>query len=357
MLDVVIIGAGQAGLALGYYLKQQQRPFVILDGAASVGASWASRWDSLTLFTPAEYDALPGMPFPAPAGTYPTKDEVAAYLQQYATVNELLVRLNQRVTRLTRRDGHYQLETLKDVFVAHQVVVATGPFQRPFIPALSQTLSEDVLQLHSARYRNSAQLPAGRILVVGAGNSGAQIAEELSATHDVTLSIGKQLPALPQRVLGRSLFWWLKRLRIMDVPVHSRLGRRLSQRDILIGTDPARLARSGHVRLVGRAEDAEGNTLVFAGGERGTFDVVLWATGYQRDYGWIDAPVFDETSRPVHERGVTRSPGLYFLGLSWQHTRGSALLGWVARDAAYLAQRIEAYRGNKPQEIGGEPDW
>ncbi len=340
-LDVVVVGGSQAGLAMAWHLAQQGLRFVVLEAGPELGHVWRSRWDSLKLFTPAQYDALPGMAFPAPADTYPTKDPVADYLQAYAAAHDLPVRLDAKVTELRRSGEGFEVRTANDeVFRAHQVVVATGPFQVPFVPPAASKLDASVTQVHSADYRNPQALPEGPVLVVGGGNSGFQIAEELAATRQVDLSIAAKAPMLPQRVGGRDLFWWLTRLGLMRVTVDSRLGRRASRREFIIGTNRRTLERAG-VRFRRRLLDAEGRTARFA--DHSTLEdvgVVVWATGYRSDHAWIHIPGVVREGDIVHRRGVTEVPGLYFLGLSWQHTRGSALLGFVNDDAAYLADRI-----------------
>jgi putative flavoprotein involved in K+ transport len=340
-LDVVVIGGSQSGLAMAWHLARQGLRFVVLEAGPEVGHVWRSRWDSLKLFTPAQYDALPGMPFPGPADTYPTKDPVADYLQAYAAAFDLPVRLDARVARLSQTDDGFEVRTDKDTFNARQVVVATGPFQVPFVLPPAGKLDASVTQVHSADYRNPQALPEGPVLVVGGGNSGFQVAEELAATRQVDLSIAASYPMLPQRLAGRDLFWWLTRLRLMRVTTSSRLGRRVAGRgEFIIGTNRRRLERKG-VRFRPRLVDAEGRTVHFA--DHSLLEdvgVVVWATGYRSDYAWIQIPGVVREGHVVHHRGVTEVPGLYFLGLSWQHTRGSALLGFVNDDAAYLADRI-----------------
>jgi putative flavoprotein involved in K+ transport len=340
-LDVVVVGGSQAGLAMAWHLAQQGRRFVVLEAAPELGHTWRSRWDSLKLFTPAQYDALPGMAFPAPADTYPTKDPVAGYLQAYAKAFDLPVQLNAKVTELRRLDdGSFEVRAADATYRARQVVVATGPFQVPFVPPPAAKLDASVAQVHSADYRNPQTLPEGPVLVVGGGNSGFQIAEELAATRTVDLSIATTYPMLPQRRAGRDLFWWLTRLGLMRVTVDSRLGRRASRREFIIGTNRKRLERAG-VRFRPRLVDAEGRTVRFA--DHSLLEdvgVVVWATGYRSDYAWIHIPGVVREGHVVHRRGMTEVPGLYFLGLSWQYTRGSALLGFVNDDAAYLADRI-----------------
>jgi putative flavoprotein involved in K+ transport len=352
-LDVVVIGGGQAGLAMAWHLAQQGRRFVVLEAAPALGQVWRNRWDSLKLFTPAQYDALPGMAFPAPADTYPTKDPVADYLQTYAAALDLPVRLNAQVTDLRRVGDDFEVGTADASYQARKVVVATGPFQVPFVPPPAAKLDPSVTQVHSADYRNPQALPEGPVLVVGGGNSGFQIAEELAATRTVDLSIATTYPMLPQRRAGRDLFWWLTRLGLLRVTVDSRPGRRMSRRDFVIGTNRKRLERAG-VRFRPRLVDAEDRTVRFA--DHSLLEevgVVVWATGYRSDYAWIHIPGVVREGHVVHRRGVTEVPGLYFLGLSWQHTRGSALLGFVNDDATYLANQIATVLGTGGSATAG----
>ena len=353
LLDVVVVGGSQAGLAMAWHLTRRGLRFVVLEAGPEIGHTWRSRWDSLTLFTPAQHDALPGMPFPGRPDTYPTKDPVADYLQDYAAAFNLPVRLNARVSHLSKTAEGFEIGTQADVFRARQVVAAAGPFQTPFIPPAAQRLDGAVTQLHSAGYRNPQALPAGPVLVVGGGNSGFQIAEELAAAgRRVDLSIATKQPVLPQRLAGKDLFWWLTHLGLMRVSTESRLGRRMSSRDFIIGSSRRRLQKKG-VRFRPRLTGADGRTAQFADG--GTLDagVVIWATGYRPDYSWIDIPGVVQDGQVTHRRGVTEVPGLYFLGLTWQHTRGSALLGFVNDDAAYLAGRIAAHQRATSAALAG----
>ena len=218
--------------------------------------------------------------------------------------------------------------------------MATGPFQVPYVPSAAQRLDGSVTQLHSAGYRNPRTLPPGPVLVVGGGNSGFQIAEELAATRQVDLSIATKAPVLPQRLAGKDLFWWLTRLGLMRVTAGSRLGRRLRARpDFVIGSSRRRLRVAG-VRFRPAVAGAEGRTVRFADGSSLDAGIVIWTTGYRSDYSWIHIPGVVGDGQVIHRRGVTDVPGLYFLGLPWQHSRGSALLGFVHEDAAYLADRI-----------------
>ena len=340
LLDVVVIGGSQAGLAMAWHLARQHLRFVVLEAGPEPGHIWRSRWDSLTLFTPVQYAALPGMPFPGSPDTYPTKEQVADYLNVYAAEFDLPVRLNARVTALIRTAEGFEARTDDGVFRARQVVVATGPFQVPYVPSAAQRLDGSVTQLHSAGYRNPRTLPPGPVLVVGGGNSGFQIAEELAATRQVDLSIATRAPVLPQRLAGKDLFWWLTRLGLMRITAGSRLGRRLRARpDFVIGSSRRKLRVAG-VRFRPAVAGAEGRTVRFADGSSLDASTVIWTTGYRSHYSWMHIPGVAGDGQVIHRRGVTDIPGLYFLGLPWQHSRGSALLGFVREDAAYLAGRI-----------------
>ena len=336
---MLVVGAGQTGLTVGYYLRQAGVRFLIVDAADQVGSAWARRWDSLVLFTPRRYNALPGLPFDGDPDREPTRDEVIQYLHRYATELDLPVELNSWVTALDHGNGRYAAELPGRTILADEVIVATGPFQQPRIPAFASAVGSDVYQAHSTGYRRPSDLPPGRVVVVGGGNTGYQIAEELAADHEVVLAVGSRQTPLPLRLLGRQIFWWLTKLGMQRVSVESRLGRRLSERETLIGSSPRKAKRLG-ITLKPRAMDGSGSTVRFADGTKTDTNAIIWATGYRSDCSWIRLPVVDERGLIRHRRGVTDQPGLYFLGLQWQHTRGSALLGFVSDDARYIAQQI-----------------
>jgi putative flavoprotein involved in K+ transport len=325
---------------MGYFLAREGTRFVILESADSVGAAWHARWDSLTLFTPRRYDSLPGLAFPGDPDGYPTRDEVIAYLERYAEAFELPLQLGREVRSLTEEDGSYVLELETGIIEADQVVVATGPFQAPFVPPLADRLAPEVFHTHSTGYRRPGDLPGGTVLVVGGGNTGFQIAKELSSTHAVHLSVGARQAPLPQTILGRDLFWWLTKVGLLYTSVDSRLGQKMRARETLIGSSPRDLRRRHGVELRPRAVEASGRTVAFADESTLDVDAVIWATGYRYDHSWIHLPIFNQDGRVAHRRGATDASGLYFLGLYWQHTRGSALLGWVKDDAEFLAEQI-----------------
>jgi len=325
---------------------------VILDAGPEIGHVWRSRWDSLRLFTSAQYSSLPGMAFPSPRDTYPSKDDVASYLQTYASAFDLPIKLNAKVTSLTKRGGGYLVTIADEELTANHVVVATGPFQVPFVPPMADELDGTVTQIHSADYQNPAQLPDGHVLVVGGGNSGFQIAEELAGTRKVDLAVGKRVPSLPQRLLGKDLFWWLSGVGFMKVSTDSRLGRKLSERDVLIGSSARGLRRSG-VTMRRRLTSTVGRRALFEDGSEQDVDAIVWATGYRPTFPWIDVPdVKGASDQIVHRRGVTDARGLFFVGLTWQHTRGSALIGFVNDDAAFIAGRIDPHVENRAGRVG-----
>lgn len=342
-LDVVIIGGGQAGLALGYHLQRAGRRFAIVEAADRLGDSWRRRWDSLTLFTPRRYDALPGLAFPGDPDGCPGKDEVADYLEAYARHFALPVLLGSPVSSVRQVADGFAIETDRITMSARQVVIATGGFTGPAIPDFAAALDPRVAQLHSTDYRNPSSVPGRDVLVVGGGNTGVQLAQELAgAGRRVALSVSTLGKAMPERFLGRSLFWWFEKLRTMDAGPETRIGRRLRDENTIVGTDLTALFRQ--VERVGKAVGAQGDAIVLADGTRRTADAVVWATGFRPSYPWLQVPVHDESGAPIHAHGITDVPGLAFLGLPWQRNRGSALLGWVGRDAALLAERLTAQR-------------
>ena len=342
-LDVLIIGGGQAGLAMGYHLKQAGHRFQIVERNARLGGSWRNRYDSLVLFTPRAYSALPGLPLEGDPDGYPGKDGIADYLERYAGPFDLPVLVETGIRSLARLDGGFRARTdVGEIIDARAVVLATGAFQRPAIPASSEQLSPDVLQLAPETYKRPAQIPSGRVLVVGDGATGRQMALEVAATHEVLLATGRPRRVSPQRILGRSIFWWMDRLGILRASRETRVGRYLISADPFPGKDLelGRLRRQG-IRVVGRLSNIDGNKVGFASGETAQVDAVIWATGYKDDSRWVTIPeVKDGHGEFVHWRGVSPVPGLYFIGRSWQWTRGSALLAGVGDDAAYVASRI-----------------
>ena len=339
--DAIVVGAGQAGLAVGHELARRDLDFVILDGDARVGDAWRRRWDSLRLFSPAKFSALPGMPFPAPPTHLPDKDEVADYLERYADRFDLPTRMGARVERVSRDGDRFVVDVGGRRLEAGSVVVATGAFQRPKVPALAARLDPAIHQLHSSGYRNPFALPDGPVLVVGVGNSGAQVAMELARFRPTWLA-GREKGHLPRRFLGRDMFEWTWPL-ATRVPPDSLLGRRMRARgahgDPLVAMHPREIAEAG-VRRVGRLTDVVDGMPVCEG-ERVTPAVVVWCTGFAPDFSYVDLPVLDASGQPRHRDGVaTDVEGLYFMGLRWQRRLSSSLLGGVGADAAVIAGHV-----------------
>jgi putative flavoprotein involved in K+ transport len=342
-LEVLVIGGGQAGLAMGYHLKRAGHRFQIVERSPRLGDSWRDRYDSLVLFTPRAYSALPGLPLPGDPDGYPGKDEIADYLERYAGYFDLPLLMETGIRSLTRRDGGFRARTdAGEIIDARAVVLATGAFQRSAIPGISRQLSPDVLQLTPETYKRPGQIAPGRVLVVGDGATGRQIAVELAATHEVLLATGRPRRVSPQRILGRSVFWWMDRIGALRASRETPIGRYLMNADPFPGKDLelGRLRRRG-VSVVGRLLDVDGKDAGFAGGETAEVDAVVWATGYKDESRWVAIPeAKDARGGFVHWRGVSPVRGLYLIGWSWQWTRGSALLAGVGDDASYLVGRI-----------------
>ena len=354
--DVVVIGAGQAGLATGYFLRRLGLDFAILDAHLRVGDAWRHRWDTLRLFTPAFYSGLPGMAFPsADPDHLATRDEAADYLESYARRFGLPVEGDTSVRTLRRADGHFLLDTSHGPIAAEQVVVATGAFQTPVVPAFSADLDPRIAQLHSSQFTNPESLATGDALVVGAGNSGTQIATDIKEAEPmrrVWLS-GRDTGLLPRRLLGRDIFRWLAPT-ILRVRTESRMGRLIRTRTM--GRGDAVLS-DAHERMVAAGVERVGRTVgvrddrpaVQIGSGEPALEVasVVWCTGYRPDFSWIEGLPVDEHDIPLHRRGeVTAWPGLYVVGLHFLSRLSSSLMGGVGDDARHVAARIASRRAS-----------
>jgi putative flavoprotein involved in K+ transport len=361
-IETVVIGGGQAGLAVGYHLHRNDLPFLILDENARIGDVWRNRWDSLRLFTPAAYSGLPGMPFPGPRSAYPTKDETADYLEAYAKRFGLPVRTGVKVDRLSESDGGFRVAFGDDQLSADNVVVATGGYQRPRIPSFSTQLDNSIFQLHSTEYQNGDQLREGGVLVVGAGNSGAEIAIDMAGQHRVWLSgpdTGQEptrAGSIPDRLLTPIMWLGATRLTVRTPP-----GRKL--RDHFL--DPPRGIPLGRVRrkdIVAAGIERVPRTIGVSDGHPVLEDGrvlevsnVIWCTGFTPDYDWIDPPIATHNGVPVHNRGIVESPpGLYFIGLLFLYSLSSALLGGVGRDAEYIVDHLVSTRPGVKKELRGQ---
>jgi len=350
-VETLIIGGGQAGLATGYWLREIRRPFLIVDAGDRVGDTWRHRWDSLRLFTTARYDQLPGMPFPAPSSHYPSKDEVADYLQAYAEAFELPVRTAVTVEHLTRGHGPFEARTSVGLMTADNVVLATGMYRTPKVPAAAASLDPVIVQLHSRDYRHPTQLPPGPVLVVGASNSGAEIALDLAGTHPVLLS-GRdpgheptRAGTLPDRLIQPLV--WFTASRVLTA--HSPLGRRAREHFLhpprgipLARVRPGDLTTAGIQRVPRVTGTRDGRPLL---DDDRVLDVatVVWCTGFDPDLSFIDPPLTGRDGYPDNDQGlITDQPGLYVMGMAFQTALASALLGGVGTDAAHIVHHIAA---------------
>ena len=405
MINTIIIGGGQAGLAMSYLLTQQDRDHLVLEKQEQIGDSWRGLWDSFTLVTPNWQLKLPGYPYQGDEKDgFLTRDEVIDYLEDYTAHFEPPLRFGVEVTAvLPRNEGNgYLVQTTEGDYQAQNVVVAVGAFQSPAVPEFSRKAPEAVVQLHSSEYRNPAALPQGNVLVVGSGQSGCQIAQELQESgRQVYLCTGKA-GRLPRRYRGKDSFWWVNRLGLFDQTVADleSPAERFAPNPQASGRDGGQdlnlhqFAREG-IRLLGHLDDFQGQKAILAddlhknlavadqqaaqfiqgvdkyvqmagldapvesvvelqdGYEqeviteldlaRAEISTIIWATGFAWDFSWIRLPIFDEWGYPVQDRGVTQYPGLYFLGLPWLHKRKSGLFLGVGEDAEHLAEHMALY--------------
>lgn len=344
--SVVVVGGGQAGLAAGYHLAKRGIDFVILDAEARTGEAWRRRWDSLRLFTPAQHDGLPGVPFPASVGVFPTKDEVADYLEAYAQRFDLPIRHCVRVTGLSRAEGRYLIHTDAGGIEAGAVIVATGANQVQRVPDFAPDLGSGVLQIASNQYRTPEQLRLGGVLVVGAGTSGAEIAMEAAQHGHRTWLSGPstgRVPAAAYAANGWPFWWFATHVLTVGTPIGRKMrAKMLSSGAPLINLHPREIVGAGVTR-VGRTVGVRDGMPVIDGGEALDVTNVVWCTGYRHDFGWVDLPLAQDHGMPAHERGVIPSaPGLYFLGLPFLTGFTSSLLGGVGRDAEAIVDRIGA---------------
>jgi putative flavoprotein involved in K+ transport len=358
-VETVVVGGGQAGLSVGYHLARRGLPFVILDASGRIGDSWRTRWDSLRLFTPARYNALPGLPFPGPAHAFSSKDEVADYLEAYAARFELPVRLGVRADRLARNGSNFVVEAGDRLFEAENVVVAMASHQVPRVPPFARGLDPGIVQLHSAEYRNPSQLQSGSVLVVGAGNSGAEIAVEVVTEHSTWLA-GKETGHVPfriERVPARFVFLPLMfrfighRVLTVGTPIGRKMRPKLlSHGAPLVRVKPKDIADAG-VERVPRVVGVRDGLPLLEDDRVLEATNVIWCTGCRPDFSWIDLHVFgDEEApkEPIHRRGIVAGePGLYFVGLFFLYAMSSGFLPGVGRDAEHIAKHIARRQQNR----------
>jgi putative flavoprotein involved in K+ transport len=349
-VNTVVIGGGQAGLSVGYHLQKHGVPFVILNAHDRIGDSWRHRWDSLRLFTPARFCGLDGLPFPAPRTTFPTKDEMADYLEGYARTFALPVRSGARVTRLSRLGARFLVVAGARRFEADRVIVAMGNYQQPRCPPFAAELNGRIRQMHSSAYRNPSQVQDGDVLLVGAGNSGAEIAMELSRAHRIWMA-GPDTGHVPFRIEGRIaqavgaplvLRVLYHRVLSLATPIGRRARPKMQHGAApLVRTKPKDLAAAG-VQRVPRVVGVAGGLPCLEDGRVLDVANVIWCTGYQHGFSWIDLPVFGPDGEPLHDRGVAAEPGLYFVGLHFLYALSSEMIHGVGRDAARIADHVAA---------------
>jgi len=362
-VETLVIGGGQAGLAMGYQLSRRNVPYKIVDAHGRIGDAWRNRWDSLRLFTPNRLNHLPGMPFPGYHWGFPSKNEMADYLDSYARRFDLEVETGIRVEKLTREGGQFVAIAGDRRFEADNVVVAMSSWQHPRVPDLASELDPRIVQLHVAEYKNPGQLQEGRVLVVGAGNSGAEVAIEVARTHEVVLSGPSTgaIPFRPESVAARVLMPFVGRIlfhRVLttDTPIGRKVRpKMIASGEPLIRVKPKDLAAAG-VERVPRVTGVEDGMPQLEDGRSVDVANVVWCTGFQPGFSWIDLPVFGPQG-PTHERGIVGSePGLFFIGLKFLYSVSSEQIHGVGRDADRVAQRIAAGRqANRADRSSAEP--
>jgi putative flavoprotein involved in K+ transport len=348
-IETLVIGGGQAGLSVGYHLAKRGMPFQIVDANEQVGDAWRQRWDSLRLFTPARYCSLPGLPFPARSDAFPTKGQMASYLDTYAKRFKLPIQTGAKVNALAKTGDRFFVTAGDFQYEADNVVVAMGNYQQPQTPEFARDLDPAIVQLHSHEYRNPSQLQEGRVLVVGVGNSGADIGMEVARTHRTWIS-GKESGHIPwpiESFMGRNVM--IRIIRFIGhhvLTLSTPIGRKLRPKLLvgsapLIRVKPKDLEKAGIERVAKVVGVKNGQPLL---ADDRTLDVknVIWCTGFTPGFSWIDVPIFGKDGRPMHERGVVnRAPGLYFVGLHYLYSMTSDTVTGVGRDAERIVKAIE----------------
>jgi len=364
--NVIVIGAGQAGLAMSYQLKKRNIKHVVLEKEQTIASSWRSRYDSLKTITPNWMNSLPGLDFPGDKDDFASREEVIDYIDDYSKLVQAPIQFNCEVQHLAKKDNIFFVKTTMGYYEAQHVIVATGPFQKVSIPDFSRK-AKGIYQIHSSEYRNPSQLTGKSVLVVGSGNSGVQIAVELSKKFNVYLSRERDF-TLPRKLTGsvfqkileklnildrkvakdeyettHDLMWWMQHTGLYEMSVDSPLGKALANGgDPYLGESLETVMSDNHIQGMSSVEDINNNEIIFSDGMHLKPDVVVWATGFKNDYSWIDTPVMDDAGKVVHQEGISPVDGLYFLGLRWMRHADSGLLKGVGIDAEFIVDIITA---------------
>lgn len=342
--EVIIIGAGQAGIAMSYQLKQKGiENHLMIDAQKRIGDSWRYRYKSLVLFTPKSYSALPGLKMKGHPNSYPTKNEMADYLEGYVENFDLPHRMNTMVTRIKKENGNFMIYTEGEKLQSRKVIIASGAFQKPFIPSIIKNMDNTLTQLHSSLYIEPSDLRNGSVLVVGGGNSGAQIAVELSTEkEEVVLAMSHKPKFLPLGILGRSIFYWLEKLQLLYAGTDTVRGRLFQKRnDPIFGMDLKRAIKEQRVKVKPRVTEVTGDQVTFSDGSTMKVNNIIWATGFNPSYEMIQIDgAVDNRGKPIQNKGLSPIDGLYYIGLPWQYCRGSALVCGVGKDARFLVDEI-----------------
>ena len=347
--NTVIIGAGQAGLATGYYLSKKNIDFIIIDKCSKIGDSWRKRWDSLQLFTPSQYDGLPGLKFSMPKDSFPTNDEMADYLEKYVKEFSLLVKFNTEIFEISKITDDFEIVTSNGMIIAKNLVIATGTNQIGKIPEFTQNLNKDIFQIHSSQYKNPQSLPNGKTLVVGAGTSGVEIAIELSKSRETFIS-GKPTPHIPDpifRYAGGAYWWFISNILTTNTPIGKKVkGKILKEGAPLIRVSFNELKSAG-VKPLPRVIGVQDGLPKLQNGEVISVSSIVWSTGYKPDFSWLNLDAIDKSGWPDAQRGISNKiNGLYFVGMLFQFGLTSGLVGGVGRDAAFVVEQIIKKYGN-----------
>lgn len=337
--DAVIIGAGQAGITMGYYLKKAGTTYTIVEKNKRVGDSWRQRYDSLVLFTPRKFSSLPELQMRGAANGFPTKDEVANYLEEYVRHFNIPIKCNTDVLKLEKIDHLFYVTTNQELLITRKVIVASGTFQKPLFPNIFKKKETNPFQLHSSIYLSPNKLHKGSVVVVGGGNSGAQIAVELAkAGKEVSIATSQPFTFLPLRLFGQSIFTWLQKSGLLHADIETLIGKWFRKKqDPIFGKELKRYIQQKRIVLKPKVVQVEGKTVTFADNSQHSYENIIWATGFIPSYEWIHIDgALTSSGSPLHERGISPIQGLYFLGLPWQSQRGSALICGVHIDAKYI---------------------